>query len=53
MKIEEERKRRINSVHRDIDKRLDDEGRVRQIKEQEIMHMELLEMELIKKLQNT
>lgn len=53
MKIEEDKKRRINSVQRDIDRKLDDEGRHRQMKEQEVMQMELLEMELIKKLQNT
>jgi hypothetical protein len=53
LKIEEDRKRRISSVQRDIDRKFDDEGRVRQIKEQEVMQMELLEMELIKKLQNT
>ena len=53
MKIEEDRKRRINSVHRDLDRKLDDEARVRQMKEAEVMQMELLEMELIKKLQNT
>jgi hypothetical protein len=40
-------------VHRDIDRKLDDEARVRQMKEQEVMQMEMLEMELIKKLQNT
>ena len=50
MKIEEDRKRRIHSVQRDIDRKVDDEGRVRQMKEQEVMQMELLEMELIKKL---
>ena len=53
LKIEEDKKRRISSVQRDIDRKLDDEGRVRQLKEQEVMQMELLEMELIKKLQNT
>lgn len=53
LKIEEDRKRRISSVQRDIDRKLDDEGRIKQIKEQEVMQMELLEMELIKKLQNT
>ena len=37
LKIEEYKKRRINSVHRDIDRKLDDEARVRTMKEQEIM----------------
>ncbi len=50
LKIEEDKKRRIGSVQRDIDRKLDDEARVRQMKEQEVMQMELLEMELIKKL---
>lgn len=53
LKVEEEKKRRIHSVHRDIDRKLDDEARVRTMKEQEILQMEMLEMELIKKLQNT
>jgi len=53
LKIEEDRKRRIHSVQRDIDRKFDDEHRTRQQKEQEVMQMELLEMELIKKLQNT
>jgi hypothetical protein len=37
LKIEEDKKRRINSVHRDVDRKLDDEARVRTMKEQEIM----------------
>ena len=53
LKIEEEKKRRIQSVHRDVDRKFDDEARLRQMKEQEVMQMEMLEMELIKKLQNT
>ena len=53
MKIEEDKKRRIQSVKRDVDKKVDEESRVRSMKEQEVMQMEMLEMELIKKLQNT
>ncbi len=53
LKIEEERRRRVQSVKRDIDRKYDDEARIRQLKEQEVMQMEMLEMELIKKLQNT
>jgi hypothetical protein len=53
LKVEEDKKRRIHSVQRDIDRKLDDEARVRTMKEQEILQMEMLEMELIKKLQNT
>lgn len=53
MKIEDEKRRRIHSVKRDVDKRVDEEARIRQMKEQEVMQMEMLEMELIKKLQNT
>jgi hypothetical protein len=40
-------------VKKEVDKRFDEEGRIRQLKEQEVMQMEMLEMELIKKLQNT
>lgn len=40
-------------MHRDVDRKFDDEARLRQMKEQEVMQMEMLEMELIKKLQNT
>jgi hypothetical protein len=53
MKIEEDKRRRIHSVKRDVDRKVDEEARVKQLKEQEVMQMELLEMELIKKLQNT
>jgi hypothetical protein len=53
MKIEDDRRRRINSVQRDTDKKFESEARIKQMKEQEVMQMELLEMELIKKLQNT
>ena len=50
MKIEDEKRRRIHSVKREVDKRVDEEARIRQMKEQEVMQMEMLEMELIKKL---
>ncbi len=40
-------------MHRDVDRKFEDEGRLRTMKEQEVMQMEMLEMELIKKLQNT
>ncbi len=53
MKIEDEKRRRVQSVKRDIDRKFDEEARVRQMKEQEVMQMEMLEVELIKKLQNT
>jgi hypothetical protein len=43
----------VHSVKRDVEKKVDDEGRIKQMKEQEVMQMEMLEMELIKKLQNT
>lgn len=33
LKIEEDKKRRISSVQRDIDRKFDDEGRVKQMKE--------------------
>ena len=53
LKIEDDKRRRIHSVKREIDRKVDDEERTRQMKEQEVMQMEMLEMELIKKLQNT
>jgi predicted ATP-dependent protease len=53
LKIEDEKRRRIHSVKRDQDRVIDEEARVKQMKEQEVMQMEMLEMELIKKLQNT
>ena len=53
MKIEDDKRRRIHSVKREVDRKVDEEARIRQMKEQEVMQMEMLEMELIKKLQNT
>jgi len=53
MKIEEEKKRRILNVQRQHEDRVNNEEVVRQQKEDEVMQMEKLEMELIKKLQNT
>ena len=53
MKIEEERKRRMLNVQRQHDDRVGNEEMIRQQKEEEVMQMEKLEMELIKKLQNT
>lgn len=53
MKIEEEKKRRIMSVQKNHDDRVNNEEITRQQKEDEVMQMEKLEMELIKKLQNT
>ena len=53
MKIEEERKRRIMAVQKNHDDRVNNEEVVRVQKEEEVMQMEKLEMELIKKLQNT
>lgn len=40
-------------MKREIDKKVDTEEQIRVMKEQEVMQMEMLEMELIKKLQNT
>ena len=53
MKIEEERKRRGMNVQRQHEDRVGNEEMIRQQKEEEVMQMEKLEMELIKKLQNT
>ena len=53
MKIEEEKKRRVMAVQKNHDDRVNNEEITRQQKEDEVMQMEKLEMELIKKLQNT
>ena len=53
MKIEEDRHRRLAQVQRHHDSRVHNEDALRNMKEEEVMQMEKLEMELIKKLQNT
>ena len=53
IKRQEFERRKIEVARRDFDKRVDGEERQRAQKEQEVMQMEMLEMELIKKLQNT
>ena len=53
MKIEEDRTRRIQQVQKHHDDRVTNEEYMRSQKEEEVMQMEKLEMELIKKLQNT
>ena len=53
MKIEEDKQRRIHQVQRQHEGRVQGEDFLRQQKEEEVMQMEKLEMELIKKLQNT
>lgn len=53
MKIEEDRQRRLQAVQRHHDDKVVNEDYMRQQKEEEVMQMEKLEMELIKKLQNT
>lgn len=50
MKIEDDRKRRIMSVKRVHEDKVSIEERMRQQKEEEVMQMEKIEMELIKKL---
>ena len=56
-KQDEARRRKIAETRAEmrvlIQRQIDDENRVIAQKEQEVMQMELLEMELIKKLQNT
>ena len=53
MKIEEDRQRRVQQVQRAHEDRVNNEDFMRTQKEEEVMQMEKLEMELIKKLQNT
>lgn len=50
MKIEDDRKRRVMSVKRHHEDKVGMEERMRQQKEEEVMQMEKIEMELIKKL---
>jgi hypothetical protein len=40
----------ITTVKKENDRRLEEEDRIKAMKEQEVMQMEMLEMELIKKL---
>ena len=49
----EDRRRRVESVKREHALKYEEEVRLRERKEQEVQQMEILEMELIKKLQNT
>ena len=50
MKIEDERKRRVMNVKKEHQQKVEGEDHLRQNKEEEVMQMEKLEMELIKKL---
>ena len=52
-KGDEIRRRKIMETRKDIARQIEEENRIIATKEQEVMQMELLEMELIKKLQNT
>lgn len=53
LKIEEEKKRKISHAQRQQNEKADMEDARRMNKEDEVMNMERVEMELIKKLQNT
>ena len=53
MKIEEDRQRRLAQVQKRQEDTVGGEDYIRSQKEEEVMQMEKLEMELIKKLQNT
>ena len=53
MKIEEERRRKAMQARREHEQRCDGEEQLRNIKMDEVAQMEKLEMELIKRLQNT
>ena len=52
-KADEARRRKVADARAEIQRQIDEENRMIAQKEQEVMQMELLEMELIKKLQNT
>jgi len=51
--MEESKRRKIMETRIQIQRQIEEEQRIIATKEQEVMKMELLEMELIKKLQNT
>ena len=53
MKIEEEKRRKAMAARRDHEERCAEEEALRNIKMDEVAQMEKLEMELIKRLQNT
>ena len=53
MKIDEDKRRKVMSVKKAHDDKVNEEERMRAQKEEEVIQMERLEMELIKKLQNT
>jgi hypothetical protein len=53
MKIDEERRRKHQMARKEVEAKVNDEEAVRNLKMDEIAQMEKLEMELIKRLQNT
>ena len=53
MKIEEEKRRKIQNAQREHANKCSEEEDLRQMKMDEVAQMEKLEMELIKRLQNT
>ena len=53
MKMEEERRRKQAGAQRDHQTRCNEEENLRNMKMDEVSQMEKLEMELIKRLQNT
>eukprot|EP00358_Blepharisma_japonicum_P007213 CAMPEP_0202944558 /NCGR_PEP_ID=MMETSP1395-20130829/5399_1 /ASSEMBLY_ACC=CAM_ASM_000871 /TAXON_ID=5961 /ORGANISM="Blepharisma japonicum, Strain Stock R1072" /LENGTH=96 /DNA_ID=CAMNT_0049643535 /DNA_START=284 /DNA_END=571 /DNA_ORIENTATION=- len=52
-RINQWRNQKFEEFKNDYQKRIDTEDGIRKTKEKEVMDMELLEMELIKRLQNT
>ena len=53
MKIEEEKRRRLQQAKREHEEHCLEEEQLRNIKMEEVAQMEKLEIELIKRLQNT
>ena len=53
VKVEEFRKQKIDQAREEVSRKIAEEEAMIKQKEQEVMQMEMLEMELIKKLQNT
>lgn len=53
MRLNERKQRKLDEFHKNYESRIDDEERNRQQKEMEVQQMELMEMDLIKRLQHT
>lgn len=53
MRLNERKQRKLEEYHKNYESRIDDEEQSRQQKELEVQQMEMMEMDLIKRLQHT